>query len=167
VDPDRLVPARTQHDLLNEPQRRRFHVFLELLEKSLNEVERLASWASVSPSGSLIVYRSDAPPDFLSRSAPVIQRLREDASALAETLEIVPTPRSQMNAIRAILTAEFVRVDDTFSSKLVGYGPVSSRLRIEVDPQLASIRAHLKMLLANLNASSLERPSSDAPEHPR
>lgn len=37
-------------------------------------------------------------------------------------------PRSRLNTVRAIVTAEIVRVEDTFSDKLAGYGAVDAKV---------------------------------------
>ena len=68
--------------VLNEPQRRRFEVFLELLEESLNEVERIASLPDPVDSVSRIGYDADIPIDFRDRTAPIIQRLRYEQTRL-------------------------------------------------------------------------------------
>ena len=141
--------------VLNEPQRRRFEVFLELLEESLNEVERIASLPDPVDSVSRIGYDADTPIDFRDRTAPIIQRLRRQIEAVASALEIASRPRSRLNAIRAIVTAEIVRVEDTFSDKLGGYGTVSRRVKMEVDPELSRIRSDLKALLAELGPNKV------------
>ena len=146
--------ATADDELLNEPQRRRLEVFLELLEQSLNEVERIAARPDPQVSPGRIVYETDIPANFRDRSSPVITRLRHETERLAQSLNIPRRPRSRLNTIRAILTAEIVRVEDTFSDKLGGYGAVNSRVRSEVDPRLSEIRSDLKELLAALDPDS-------------
>ena len=141
--------------VLNEPQRRRFEVFLELLEESLNEVERIASLPDPVDSVSRIGYEPDIPIDFRDRAAPIIQRLRKKIDSVASALGIPSRPRSRLNAIRAIVTAEIVRVEDTFSDKLGGYGTVSPRAKTEVDPELSRILSDLKALLAELGPNKV------------
>lgn len=145
--------AHHQDAILNGPQRRRFQVFLELLQKSLDEVEALASPGPSASPGSLLVYEMDIPAHFRDRSGPIIRRLRNETDELARSLDIRPTRRSRLNRIRAILTAEIVRVDDTLSKRLGGYGSVNPRVKLEIDPKLSVIRSELQALLAQLGSS--------------
>lgn len=143
--PDSAVPS--DNSLLNEPQLRHFEVFLSMLETALNEVERLASPASVPGSENLIVYDSDLPQEFKTQAAPAIGVIREQSARLANDLGIQPQHRSRARTVRAILTAELLRLDDSCARKLGGYGAVSPRVQTEIDPALASMRTNIVTLL--------------------
>jgi hypothetical protein len=150
LDPQR-ADGSAQHPILNEAQRRHFAVFLELLQKSLGEVERLTRLHSDPPQASLTLYDQDLPEEFVRLAPSILRGLRERVEAIAGTLGIGPSHRSRLNTIRAILTAEVVRVDDSFSGKLSGYGSVNPMVEVEIDPQLAALRSDLKTLLASLH----------------
>ena len=137
--------------ILNDSQRRHFEVFLELLQKSIGEVERLTQLPSDAAQNALTRYDQDLPEEFVRISSSILRRLRERTERIAATLEIGPSHRSRLNTIRAILTAEVVRVDDSFSRKLSGYGSVSPMVEVQIDPQLAALRSDLTSLLASLH----------------
>lgn len=139
--------ASSDNSLLNEPQLRHFEVFLSMLESSLSEIETLASSAPVSGPDSLIVYDADLPREFRKQAAPAIGAIREQVSLLAHKLGIEPRHRSRARTVKALLTAELVRIEDSYSQKLRGYGAVSPRVQVEVDPALDRIRTEIVTLL--------------------
>lgn len=133
--------------LLNEPQRRHFEVFLSMLETALNEVEMLGSDAPPAPEESLVVQDSDLPKDFSTRAHPAVQVIRRQITSLGRTLDIKPRHISRARRVKALLTAELVRLDDTYARKLRGYGAVSPRIAAEIDPVLDRIRTEIVDLL--------------------
>jgi hypothetical protein len=140
-------PGSSDNSLLNEPQLRHFEVFLSMMETALNEVERLTNPESVPGSENLVVYDSDLPEEFKTHAAPAIGVTREQVARLADALGIQPQHRSRTRTVRAILTAELVRLDDSYARKLRGYGAVSPRVQTEIDPALDSMRANIVALL--------------------
>lgn len=145
---ERPASAASRDDpLLNEPQLRHFEVFLAMLEIALNEIERLASVSPLPCRDNLIVYDSDLPREFMIHVAPALDAIRGQLSDLAHKLGIVPRHRSRTRTVKALLTAELVRTDDSYARKLRGYGAVSPRVQIEVDPALDRIRADIVALL--------------------
>ena len=140
-------PRSSDNSLLNEPQLRHFEVFLSMLETALNEIERLAGLAPVPGNENLIVYESDLPREFRTQTGPAIEAIREQVSRLARKLGITPQHRSRARTAQAILTAELVRLDDSYARKLRGYGTVSPRVKEEIDPVLNSMRADIVALL--------------------
>jgi hypothetical protein len=145
---ERSAAAASDNDsLLNEPQLRHFEVFLSMLETALNEVERLTSPASVPGSENLVVYDSDLPQGFRKHAVPAIGAIRDQISDLAHKLGIEPQHRSRTRTAKALLTAELVRIDDSYARKLRGYGAVSPRVQIEIDPALDRIRTDIIALL--------------------
>lgn len=146
-DEHRALAAVGDKSLLNEPQLRHFEVFLSMFETALNEIERLASPASAPPKESLVVLDSDLPGDFKTRAEPLIGVLRQEIGSLAHSLGIDPQHRSRARTVRALLTAELVRLDDSYARKLRGYGVVRPRVQVEVDPVLDRMRGELVALL--------------------
>lgn len=142
-----LTADAAQGPVLNTAQRRHVAVYLELLQKSLDEVERLIALPPTSRAGSLIHHDADLPEQFATVAAPVVTRLRERLESLVMALRIPPKRRSRMRSIHAILTDEAIRVEDYFSGELAGYGPVHPTVRVEIDPQLEMLQGDLRTLL--------------------
>lgn len=138
-------------EFLNEHQRRHFEVFLEMFGKSLDEIERITSLPVDAPVGSLAVYDADLPGTFDDCAAPIVTALRVELGILAQSLRITPRRRSRSRMIGALATAEMVRVEDSFASKLSGYGSVDPRATAELDPRLESLREGLTSLIGCLH----------------
>ncbi len=149
-----LLEADLAEPMLNVAQRRHIAVYLELLQKSVDDIERLISLPAAPREGSLVLYDTDLPEEFTTVAAPVILRLRERVEALVKALRIPPKHRSRLRSIQAILTDEVIRVEDYFSSELAGYGSVHPMIKIQIDPQLESLRSDLRTLLASLQQPS-------------
>lgn len=144
-------PSPTQQDdnvILNEPQRRHFEVFLAMLENALEEIEGLASLPLKSSEDSVTVYDPDLPKAFCDQARSVISSVRSRTRSLASVLKIETQHRSRVRTVRALLTAELVRLDDSYARKLRGYGRVNPRVERELDPLLDAIRSELVQLLA-------------------
>lgn len=133
--------------LLNEPQLRHFAVFLSMLEAALSEVDLLTTDSRSTAQRSLTADNLDLPHDFRRRAIPAIEAIGREIAALVRTLDIKPHGRSRRRQVKALLTAELVRLDDSYARKLRGYGPVSRRVALEVDPFLDRIRSQLVDLL--------------------
>jgi hypothetical protein len=136
-----------QQRFLNEPQHRHFEVFLSMLEDALTEIERLSALSSAGAGGNLIRYDHDLPAGFAESAEPISISIRKEIAALARLLEIKQRHRSQVRTIRALLTAELVRLDDSYANKLRGYGAVDPRAKNALDPTLDRIRSGLTTLL--------------------
>ncbi|HMI56502.1 MAG TPA: hypothetical protein VK511_00500, partial [Gemmatimonadaceae bacterium] len=78
--------------------------------------------------------------------------IRSEIADLARVLEIKPQHRSQTRTIRALLTAELVRLDDSYANRLRGYGAVDPRAKNALDPALDRIRSGLTALLESLGS---------------
>jgi hypothetical protein len=139
-----------QVPVLNAAQLRHVAVYLELLQKSLDEVERLVSMPPTLREGCLVLHEADLPEEFATVAAPVVERLRERVEGLVKALRIPPKRRSRMRSVHAILTDESIRVQDYFSTELAGYGAVHPMVKVHIDPQLELLRSDLRMLLASL-----------------
>ena len=131
------------HPLLNEHQRRHFEVLLAGLEDSLDAIEDLvARTGHVEPAG-LTRYESDLPPGFVGAIRPVLTELRAQTTRLATELQLRGQTRSVARSIRAILVAEMVRLEDSTSAQLRGYGTVEPRVKDVIEPQLDALHSLL------------------------
>ncbi len=137
----------TDRPVLNEPQLRHFEVFLSMLETALGEIRSLANRPGNASSTGLIVYEADLPVDFNAKAEQRLIAIREEMTSLARKLGIEPQHRSMLRRTKALLTAELVRLDDSYSRKLAGYGKVSPRVAVEIDPVLDRVRSELVALL--------------------
>jgi hypothetical protein len=143
----------TDSSILNENQRRHFEVFLERLEGTIDEVENLATHAP-SRSDAVVTHDDDLSAEFSAGMSPLMGSLRQEIQALVELLDIPTRHRSITRLVRALLTAELVRADDSYARKLRGYGPVSPRAGDLIDPMIDAIRANLVRLLSLADAQS-------------
>src|SRR5215207_1137969 len=109
--------------LLTDPQRRHFEVVLAKVEDALDEIDRLAQpTAPESQRRALTVLADDLPPDFASRTAAASHSARDRLADLAARLDLVPQRASRFRTVRALLISEIVRLQDSFSPALRGYG---------------------------------------------
>jgi hypothetical protein len=145
-DSKRSPITGTERHFLNEPQHRHFAVFLSMLEDALSEINQLAG-SRAGAEENLTLYDADLPDAFANSAEPSFRSIRREIAALARVLEIKPQHRSQRRTIRALLTAELVRLDDSYAHKLRGYGAVDPRARNALDPTLDRIRSELTALL--------------------
>jgi len=145
-----LTPGAAGAPFLNTGQRRHVAVYLELLQKSLDEIETTIAVPATGRPGTIVHHEADLPAEFADVAAPIIQRLRERIGGLVLALRIPPKRRSRRGRILSILTDECIRAEDYFSSALAGYGPVDPMARSQIDPQLELIRADLTVLLESL-----------------
>jgi hypothetical protein len=125
--------------VLNENQRRHFEVVLSMLEDSLTRIEALCNPASATL-GALTVVEDDLPDGVARRAQPVIESIRAQVARLALDLELSPRRLSRRRAVQALLTSEVIRIDDTSSGQLRGYGAVDPRFDDVVAPRLGEIR---------------------------
>jgi hypothetical protein len=120
-----------------------------MLLETLGEIEDLV----MSPAGwsnALVAYDDDVPAELRNSLPHVLESLREEIVALAGLLAVEPIHRSRSRLVRAMVTSEIVRLDDSYAKKLKGYGPVDPRAKEVIDPHLDRIRAALAKLLATL-----------------
>lgn len=147
----------TADSFLNEHQRRHFDVFLAMLDDALLEVADLAQRSNADAKGKPRTYDQDLPPEFAASAAPLLESIREQMGALRNILGIQPQHRSTERAVKALLTAELVRLDDSYARKLGGYGAVDQRAQNIIDPILDEIRSSLVALLDSLGSSTQRR----------
>jgi|SRR5215207_3677602 len=137
---------------LNASQRRHFEVVLAKLEVTLDEVDRLAHPGSRVQRPSLATLHDDLPPDFASRTAAVSNTVRERIADLAALLGLDPQPASRSRTVRALLVGETVRLQDSVSRALKGYGALDPRAPDVIDPALRELIALLATMLRALDA---------------
>lgn len=142
--------------LLNGPQRRHFEVLLGMLQETLSKVERLASEAAPEAGGPL-VYKEDLPPEFAASIEPVVAELRRLIARLSADLGLRRRAVSRSRSIRALLTAEMVRLEDSTADKLRGYGPIDPRVGTTVDPVLRELHALLGSILRIVDSAPMQR----------
>jgi len=148
--------------LLTESQRRHFEVVLARLEESLDEVDRLSrSVAQSAPRRRLKVSADDLPPDFATRTAAASHAARDRIAELAGALGLAPQRMSPLRTVRALLHAEIVRLQDSFSGGLRGYGVLDPRAPDVIDPALRDLIALLASMVRALDApgNASDRPA--------
>lgn len=128
---------------LNANQRRHFEVVLGRLEESLTKIERLLDDPQ---SQSLTIIEDDVSADFRATAKTELPRLRRDVERLVAGLALKPKSNSLRRIIGATLTFEAVRIEDSFSSRLRGYGSIDPNAAERLDPELESLARSLETL---------------------
>lgn len=147
------------HHLLNEHQRRHYEVLLAGLEDSLDAIEGLIARTGPGEAAGSTRYESDLPPEFVDSIRPVLTELRARAARLARKLSLRGQSRSVARSIRAILVSEMVRLEDSTSARLRGYGAIDPRVTDVIDPDLRALHA----LLASIHKRLATRERSTCP----
>lgn len=125
--------------LLNLHQRRHLAVLLSMMQESIADLEALVAPRPHS-SDNLTVYDDDVPPELALATPPVVRRLRDAIRRLADQLDIEPQHLSRRGCVRALVVTEIIRIEDSRSSRLRGYGPVAPGLAAVLDPVLSELR---------------------------
>jgi hypothetical protein len=141
--------------LLTDPQRRHFTVVLAKVEDALDEIDRLARPSAAEPGRRVLTdLANDLPPDFASRTAAATLSARDRLADLATQLGLVPQRASRFRTVRALLNAEIVRLQDSFSPGLRGYGALDPAAPSVIDPALREVVSLLATMLRALDARS-------------
>lgn len=119
--------------MLNLPQREHLTVLLAQMERALDKL------GSGVRSHRLTVVDDDLPHDFERRIEPIIDRIRNQIDALVERFDLTPRRESLARSVSAIVTAELVRIEDSYSRNLHGYGEVAAGLPEVLDPALRDL----------------------------
>jgi hypothetical protein len=135
--------------VLNANQRRHFEVLFARLEDSLTRIERLLA-PDAAPQNHLSIERQDVPDKFREQALPVISELRTRVIQFATALELRPRQSSRARSIAATLSSEAIRVEESLSSQLRGYGEVHPSVPRYLDPALKEIAQLLTKLSSNL-----------------
>jgi hypothetical protein len=135
--------------VLNANQRRHFEVLFARLEDSLVRVESLLGPGPARPQV-LSILEEDVPDGFREHAAPILSALREQLGELAQELGLHPRRVSRSRTIAATLGAEAIRIEDSVSSNLRGYGDVDPTVAARLDPVLGNVARMLNDLAAAL-----------------
>jgi hypothetical protein len=134
---------------LNANQRRHFAVLFARLEDTIRRVER---WLDAADEGAVLSLSDDDVAEPLRRDARVVLRSMKDRiAALALHLELSPRRQSKRRAIAAALTSEAIRLEDSVSQQLRGYGPVDESVAQQLDPILMDMARMLATLASAFN----------------
>lgn len=157
------MPQDSTHPLLNEHQRRHFEVLLAGLEESLTFVEDLVARNDRADSTGLTRYESDLPPGLANSIRPVLTELRTRTTRLAAELALRGQTRSIARSIGAIVVGEMVRLEDSTSAQLRGYGAVDPRVTNVIEPELSALHALLATIHRRLTETRQVAPPGGDP----
>ena len=134
--------------VVNHAQRRHFAVLIILLEESLGEIEAVAAGAS----GQNGLRRSahDLPADFDHALAVAGSRIRAHVVNLSRLLDLKAETVSDARRVQAQLLANMVRIEDSMSAGIRGYGDVDPSVARTIDPLLLGIHSELRQLMIQL-----------------
>lgn len=136
--------------VLNPNQRRHFEVLFARLEDSLEKVSALLE-TGVEQRRLLTTVHHDVPPAFHAHAAPVIAELRRRIADLATQLSLEPRTVSIARVIGASLNAEAIRLEDSLSPQLRGYGALHASVPEQLDPVIERMAGELSGLVAALH----------------
>jgi hypothetical protein len=117
------------------------------LEDALVRVETLLAPAS-RHEPTLSIIDNDLADSFRDYAAPILDELRAQLGRLATTLELQPRRLSRSRVIAVTLNSEAIRVQESLSSHLRGYGDVDASVARHLDPILVDIARTLNELSA-------------------
>lgn len=157
------MPDEAPLIVVNANQRRHFEVLLSRLEESVVRIERLLDDRVAIAGPTLAVMDHDVPPAFHDHATPVLHELRRRIERLAHLLGVEPRRVSRRRLIAATLNAEAIRVEDSLSPQLRGYGHVDPSVHQHLDPLLIDITASLTELAAALRSRT--QPSASTWPH--
>lgn len=128
---------------LNDNQRRHFEVLLTRLEDSLSTIEMLLA---APPRRRLTQLTDDVSPAFRTLAAAEVPRLRGQVERLAVALGLRPNVVSLRRVIGAALTTDAIRLEDSLSSQIRGYGAVDPSVAERLDPALRRLAESLQRI---------------------
>jgi hypothetical protein len=128
---------------LNDNQRRHFEVLLTRLEDSLSTSEMLLA---TPPLRHLTQLSDDVSPAFRTLAEAEIPRLRGQVERMAVALGLRPNVVSLRRIIGAALTNDAVRLQDSLSPQMRGYGAVDASVAERLDPALLRLAESLQHL---------------------
>lgn len=142
---------------LNGPQRLHFEVILASLEKALSRLELIALGREHSGCR-LTRMDDDLPESFREGAAPLVERLRAQVAALSAALALTERHTSSKRLARALLTSQIVKIEDSSSGRLRGYGAVDPAVEARLDPALHALQGDLHAVLDLLSAPERDGP---------
>jgi hypothetical protein len=135
----------TSSIVLNANQRRHFEVLFARLEDALVRVETLLGPAT-GPAPVLSIIDNDLANSFRDYATPILDELRAQVAQLATVLALQPRRLSRSRVIAVTLNSEAIRVQESVSSHLRGYGDVHPSVTQHLDPILTNIAQTLNAL---------------------
>jgi hypothetical protein len=105
------------------------------MEDALDKVA-LAARSGHSSTRHLTVVDDDLPLTFADDVQPIVDRLRQRIATLATDFQLSPRRVSLARLVAATVTAELIRIEDSYAENLHGYGAVASGLTHALDPAL-------------------------------
>lgn len=143
---------------LNANQRRHFEVLFARLEASLTRVDTLLT-KEPPRHHVLSIEDQDIPDGFRESAAPVLAELRQRIVLLAAALDLKPRTLSRARTVAATLSSEAIRLEDSLSSQLRGYGVVDPSVVEHLDPALKQMAQALGALGSILGDHSRRGPN--------
>ena len=141
-----MSTAPNEKPQLNASQRRSVEALLESVETMLAQVERLIP--DTGGQGHRVTAVTNDLPDHFGEEAPrIIQALRKQIESLAERIDVAPRRISKRRAVKGMLAAQLMRVEDVTPARLRSYGEVHPSFTEQVSPSLKEIQATLKQLV--------------------
>lgn len=143
--------AEPRHSIvLNPNQRRHFEVLFARLEDSLEKVSGLLD-SSPGQRRVLTTVQHDLPPAFRQHASPIIDELRRRIAELTAALSLEPRTVSVARMVGASLNAEAIRLEDSLSPQLRGYGALDPSVPEQLDPIINEMARELNGLVAALH----------------
>jgi hypothetical protein len=136
--------AASDVPVLNEPQRRHYEVVLASLQRALADIEALTDSDETDEIGQLTVFDRDLPADFSGRIRFALRSARGRIAQIVQLLNLTPRHRSRAAAIRAAITSAMLRLEDSHSYKMRGYGSVDSSVATHLDPLIDELIADFR-----------------------
>ena len=146
------MPDLTSSIVLNANQRRHFEVLFARLEDSLTRIDALLG--EPSRRHVLSIEEQDIPDSFRQHARPIVDGLRKQVSQFAKILDLKPRRHSRARSVAATLSSEAIRLEDSLSSQLRGYGEVDPSVAEHLDPALKEMARTLGALSAALQDHS-------------
>ncbi|MCX7919229.1 MAG: hypothetical protein N3A72_06410 [bacterium] len=122
---------------LNENQKRSVRVTLLLLEKSLDEIDRLLR--EKGHVGILYRIHQTIPEEQSKIIGKAVRQIREEIKMVKDTFHLEVAQEDIRNKLRGILGIDWENLEDIKSDKLRGYGKVEPILRNTLDPHIDRI----------------------------
>jgi hypothetical protein len=135
--------------LLNANQRRHYEALLTGLENTLAELETALDPAHRQTHDRVLtVMHDDLPPGVADAAGPRVTRARALIGSAASRWGLTAREASRRRAIRAALTAQLIRLEESSVGSLGGYGAIHPDAAAEVDPVLRELHEIVAELLA-------------------
>lgn len=142
-----MTSDATRPIVLNANQRRHFEVLFARLEDALVRVETLLAPTS-GHEPVLSIIDNDLAGSFREYATPILGELRGQLGRLATALALQPRRLSRSRVIAVTLNSEAIRVQESLSAHLRGYGEVDPSVVQHLDPILFEIARTLNTLSA-------------------